>query len=156
MGPWRTVRLPKPCSPSFLGWTLTRAFLAALALGPFHWIISLPRSSRKTSLLLKLCQESSTCEGQGQGGDRGSYCLDPGKGPQPAPAHVSKAQVCHLCAASSMSVVWYVWCRYELRVDTHRCKHVRPRGSLCGCGWVRLWVSVTTICFLSQGVRDWI
>lgn len=90
----------KPCSPSFPGRTLTRAFLAALALGPFHWIIILPRSSRKMSLLLKLCQESSTCEGQGQGGDRGSCCLDPGKGPQPAPAHVGTAQACHLCAAS--------------------------------------------------------
>ena len=112
MGPWRTIPPPKPCSPLFLGQTLTRAFLAALALGPFHWIIILPRSSRKTSLLLKLCQESSTCEGQGQGGDGGSYYLDPGMGPQPAPAHVSIAQVCHLCAASCMyecGVVYVVY-----------------------------------------------
>ena len=86
MGPWRTIPPPKPCSPLFLGQTLTRAFPAALALGPFHWIIILPRSSRKTSLLLKLCQESSTCEGQGQGRDGGSYYLDPGKAhSQPLP-----------------------------------------------------------------------
>lgn len=32
-----------------------------LQLGPFHWISTLPRSSRKTSPLLKLSQESATC-----------------------------------------------------------------------------------------------
>lgn len=40
---------------------LTLDFSAMLQLGPFHWISTLPRSSKKTSPLLKLSQESATC-----------------------------------------------------------------------------------------------
>lgn len=40
---------------------LTLDFSAMLQLGPFHWISTFPRSSRNTSPLLKLSQESATC-----------------------------------------------------------------------------------------------
>lgn len=87
MGTWRTTPLPELCTPWFLGQTLTRAFSAMLVLGPFHWIITFPRSSRKMSPSLKLFQESSTCQSQeGQGGRQVFYYQHPGGGvPQPVP-----------------------------------------------------------------------
>lgn len=43
-----------------------------LVLGPFHWIITLPRSNRKMSPLLKLFQDKVTFQSQerGVGGKR--------------------------------------------------------------------------------------
>lgn len=100
---WRTP-LPQVLHPLVPGKILTRAFSAVLVLGPFHWIIILPRSSRKMSSLLKLFQESSTFQSRGEGvkeGDRVSYHLHPGGGAlQPVPAYVSMAPVYYLCAGS--------------------------------------------------------
>lgn len=39
---------------------VTRSLSMRLLSGPFHWMISFPRSSRKTSPLLKLFQDIST------------------------------------------------------------------------------------------------
>ena len=75
---------------------------------------------------------------------------------QPQPMWARLRRVTCVQLAVCMSVVWCVWCMCEPCAGMHRCKHMRPRGSLCGCGWVRLWVSVTSgyASVLSQGVHD--
>lgn len=75
MGPWRTA--PPRRTPGFPGQTLTRAFSEMLLLGPFHWIITLPRSSRKMSSLLKLSQDSCTCQSQEGGRETGCQTSSP-------------------------------------------------------------------------------
>lgn len=47
----------------------TFSLSARLLSGPFHWMMSWPRSSRKTSPRLKLFQLISTCSGMGRGQD---------------------------------------------------------------------------------------
>lgn len=107
MGTWKINLLPEPCTPYFPGQTLTRAFSGMLVSGPFHWIITLPRSSRKMSPLLKLFQESSTCQSQGgRAGHRVSYRQHPGgRIWQPISTYVS---VVHVCARSCGQLRIYV------------------------------------------------
>lgn len=58
---------PEALYSQFLGQTLTRDFSEMLVLGPFHWIITLPRSNRKMSPLLKLFQDKVTFQSQERG-----------------------------------------------------------------------------------------
>lgn len=58
---------PQALYSQFYGQTLTRDFSEMLVLGPFHWIITLPRSNRKMSPLLKLFQDKVTFQSQERG-----------------------------------------------------------------------------------------
>lgn len=68
---------PQALYSQFYGQTLTRDFSEMLVLGPFHWIITLPRSNRKMSPLLKLFQDKVTFQSQERGVE--------GKGVRPEP-----------------------------------------------------------------------
>lgn len=129
MGTWKINLPPEPCTPYFPGQTLTRAFSGMLVSGPFHWIITLPRSSRKMSFLLKLFQESSTCQSQeGQGRTQGVI--------PPAPRGRGMAAYLHL-RERGPRVCTKLWatallCDPYCSVQACLCVTMRPRRSLCG------------------------
>lgn len=69
-------------------------------LGPIPLDQYPPQVQQEDITLVEAVPGELHLRGPGSGRRQGSCCLDPGKGPQPAPAHVGIAPACHLCAAS--------------------------------------------------------
>lgn len=81
-----------------------------LQLGPFHWINTLPRSSKKTSPLLKLSQESATCHreerefGKVRGG-QGELQVTSHSHGKPVPGDLRTGLLILLALSSSLSTL---------------------------------------------------
>lgn len=71
-------------------------------LGPIPLDHHPPQVQQEDITIVEAVPGELHLRGPGSGKRRGVILPGPWEGPQPAPAHVSIAQVCHLCAASCM------------------------------------------------------